>query len=72
MNSGIETNEILSYDEARQAVKAHGLSWNEFIQDIGTADEYEGGAVLKWLGYLTDHQDFDVAKTNGCQYDRHQ
>ena len=37
--------------QAQREVSAHGLSWEDFIADVGDKSEYQGTEVLDWVGY---------------------
>jgi hypothetical protein len=41
----------ISIHDAKEEVLKHGLSWRDFLQDIGEKEEYVGEEVLNWLGY---------------------
>ena len=41
----------VSADEARREIEKHGLSWQDFLNDVGMKDMYIGQEVLDWLGY---------------------
>ena len=41
----------VSKQEARIEIEAHSLSFDDFVNECGDADEYEGSEVLSWLGY---------------------
>lgn len=41
----------ISQSEAIAEVVKHGISPSEFLTEMGHADEYNGRAVLEWLGY---------------------
>ncbi|MPL92145.1 hypothetical protein SDC9_38242 [bioreactor metagenome] len=46
---------MISRDRALYELKRHGLEDPEdheiFFADLGTADQYDAGEVLRWLGY---------------------
>ena len=41
----------ISIHDAKEEVLRHGLSWHDFLQDVGEKQEYVGEEVLSWLGY---------------------
>ena len=41
----------LTKEQAIKEVAAHGLSVEEFVEDVGDKAEYKGWEVLNWLGY---------------------
>jgi len=42
---------IISRTEAKHEIEKHGLSWIEFLAEVGDKQEYEGSEILDWLGY---------------------
>jgi hypothetical protein len=41
----------VSAQEARDEIKAHGLDFEDFADEVGWREEYEGAEVLAWIGY---------------------
>lgn len=41
----------VSLSEALREVEDHGISPTEFLNEVGTKDEYSTREVLEWLGY---------------------
>jgi hypothetical protein len=37
--------------EARAEILKHHCSWQDFVNDVGLRETYEGSEVLSWLGY---------------------
>lgn len=37
--------------QAQQEIKAHGLSFDDFVTDCGDKAYYSGQVILDWLGY---------------------
>ena len=41
----------VSLREARAEVLAHGVDWEEFVEEVGSKSVYKSNEVLEWLGY---------------------
>lgn len=41
----------VSFTEAREEIERHGQVMADFVEDTGASAEYDGRAVLDWLGY---------------------
>ena len=41
----------VSAKQARAEVLAHGVDWEEFVEEIGSKSVYKSNEVLEWLGY---------------------
>lgn len=42
---------VVTKAQARREVEKHGLTWVEFVIDVGDRETYQGREVLDWLGY---------------------
>lgn len=40
-----------SWNKVNRIVEDHGLDFQDFIDECGDLNEYEGSVVLDWLGY---------------------
>jgi len=43
-------SEIFTASEARFQIESHGLSYADFIEEVGQTVTYEGDTILDWLG----------------------
>lgn len=41
----------VSKAEAKQEIERHACDFDEFLQEVGDREEYEGSEILDWLGY---------------------
>jgi hypothetical protein len=41
----------VSAKQAKAEVLAHGVDWEEFVEEIGSKSVYKSNEVLEWLGY---------------------
>ena len=41
----------ISAKQARAEVLAHGIDWEEFVEEVGRKSVYKSNEVLEWLGY---------------------
>jgi len=41
----------ISAKQARAEVLAHGIDWEEFVEEVGSKSVYKSNEVLEWLGY---------------------
>lgn len=46
-----EENPLVSRNEAMREVEKHGISIEEFFEELGDCVNYSSLAVLQWLGY---------------------
>jgi hypothetical protein len=37
--------------QALAEIRKHGIDPNEFLEDMGDHEDYDGAEVLAWLGY---------------------
>ena len=51
MNYSEALEASISIHDAKEEVLRHGLSWQDFLQDIGEKEEYLGEEILNWIGY---------------------
>lgn len=42
---------LITSNEAELEIQKHDASWEEFLNDVGRKEEYEGSEILDWLGY---------------------
>ena len=43
--------EVISQRRARREVEAHGLDFDEMLDELGVKSTYKAQDVLAWLGY---------------------
>ncbi len=41
----------VSSKRCKAEILSHGCSWDEFLEEYGVRDSYDGLEVLQWLGY---------------------
>lgn len=41
----------VSAKQAKAEVLAHGIDWEEFVDEVGSKSVYKSNEVLEWLGY---------------------
>ena len=41
----------VSAKQAKAEVLAHGVDWEEFVEEAGSKSVYKSNEVLEWLGY---------------------